>query len=39
MDGPKSLIEHFSSVQDPRIDRTKKHLLTHLIHEGGGEKD
>jgi predicted transposase YbfD/YdcC len=31
MDGPKSLIEHFSSVQDPRIDRTKKHLLIEII--------
>lgn len=31
MDGPRSLIEHFSSVKDPRIDRTKKHLLIDII--------
>jgi hypothetical protein len=31
MDGPRSLIEHFSSVEDPRIDRTKKHQLIDII--------
>lgn len=31
MDGPKSLVEHFSSIKDPRIDRTKKHKLSDII--------
>ena len=31
MDGPRSLIEHFSTVRDPRVNRTKKHLLIEII--------
>lgn len=31
MDGPRSLVDHFSSIKDPRIDRTKKHLLIEII--------
>jgi hypothetical protein len=27
---PKSLLEHFSSVDDPRIDRTKRHKLIDI---------
>lgn len=26
-----SLVEHFSSIKDPRIDRTKRHLLTSIL--------
>ena len=32
MDGPRSLIEHFSSVDDPRIDRTIKHFQVKVDH-------
>lgn len=28
---PKSLLEHFSSVNDPRIDRTKRHKLIDIL--------
>jgi predicted transposase YbfD/YdcC len=28
---PKSLLEHFSSVDDPRIDRTKRHKLIDIL--------
>lgn len=28
---PKTLIEHFSSVSDPRIDRTKRHKLIDIL--------
>jgi predicted transposase YbfD/YdcC len=31
MEGPRSLVDHFSSITDPRIDRTKKHLLIEII--------
>lgn len=33
MDGqkPKSLVEHFSSITDPRIDRTKRHKLIDIL--------
>lgn len=31
MDDPGSLIEHFSSVEDPRIDRAKKNHIIHII--------
>ena len=28
---PKSLVEHFSSITDPRIDRTKRHKLIDIL--------
>ena len=28
---PESLIEHFSKLEDPRIDRNKKHELIDVI--------
>src|ERR1051325_6544762 len=28
---PKSLLEHFSSIADPRIDRTKRHKLIDIL--------
>jgi|SRR6185369_5747792 len=28
---PKTLIEHFSSISDPRIDRTKRHKLIDIL--------
>jgi predicted transposase YbfD/YdcC len=28
---PKSLLEHFSSIDDPRIDRTKRHKLIDIL--------
>jgi predicted transposase YbfD/YdcC len=28
---PKTLVEHFSSVRDPRIDRTKRHKLIDIL--------
>lgn len=28
---PKSLIEHFSTIDDPRIDRTKRHKLIDIL--------
>lgn len=28
---PKTLVEHFSSVSDPRIDRTKRHQLIDIL--------
>ena len=31
MDGPKSLIEHFSGIVDPRVERRKLHDLTEMI--------
>ena len=31
MDGPRSLIENFSSVKDQRIDSKKKQLLIDII--------
>lgn len=31
MDGPGNLIEHFSGIKDPRIDRTKLHKLIDII--------
>ena len=31
MDGTRSLIEHFSGITDPRVDRRKLHDLTELI--------
>jgi hypothetical protein len=31
MEGPRSLIDHFSSVDDPRVNRTKKHQLIEII--------
>ena len=29
---PEGLIEHFSKLEDPRVDRTKKHELTRQLH-------
>ncbi len=26
-----SLVEHFQVIEDPRVDRTKKHLLTDIL--------
>jgi predicted transposase YbfD/YdcC len=31
MDGQISLLDHFSSIRDPRISRTKRHLLIEVI--------
>ena len=31
MDGPRTLVEHFSTVVDPRIDRAKRHILIDVI--------
>jgi len=31
MKSPNSLVEHFSQVNDPRIERTKRHLLIDII--------
>lgn len=31
MDGPKSLVDHFSGIADPRVDRRKLHDLTEMI--------
>ena len=31
MDGPKSLVDHFSGIADPRIERRKLHDLTEMI--------
>ncbi len=31
MEGTKSLIEHFSLIRYPRIDRTKTHLIIEII--------
>ncbi|HXG67583.1 MAG TPA: transposase family protein, partial [Blastocatellia bacterium] len=28
---PKTLVEHFSNITDPRIDRTKRHKLIDLL--------
>ena len=28
---PKSLVEHFSNITDPRIDRTKRHKLIDIL--------
>jgi hypothetical protein len=28
---PKTLLEHFSSIDDPRIDRTKRHKLIDIL--------
>jgi len=28
---PKTLVEHFSSITDPRIDRTKRHKLIDIL--------
>ena len=28
---PRTLIEHFSSITDPRIDRTKRHQLIDIL--------
>ena len=28
---PKTLIEHFSNITDPRIDRTKRHKLIDIL--------
>jgi hypothetical protein len=28
---PKALVEHFSSITDPRIDRTKRHKLIDIL--------
>src|ERR1044072_3152358 len=28
---PKTLLEHFSSIADPRIDRTKRHKLIDIL--------
>ena len=28
---PKTLIEHFSDIDDPRIDRTKRHKLIDIL--------
>jgi predicted transposase YbfD/YdcC len=28
---PRTLVEHFSSITDPRIDRTKRHLLIDIL--------
>ena len=28
---PESLIEHFSKLEDPRVDRNKKHELIDII--------
>jgi len=31
MDGPRTLVEHFSAIADPRIDRAKRHVLIDVI--------
>ena len=31
MTGPQSLIEHFSELEDPRVERNKKHELIDVI--------
>lgn len=28
---PTTLVEHFSSITDPRIDRTKRHKLIDIL--------
>ena len=27
----QSLVEHFAPIKDPRVERTKKHQLTHIL--------
>lgn len=27
----KSLVKHFEDIKDPRVERTKKHQLTHIL--------